>query len=506
MFRARRGAIESLEDFVMLIAAIALVAFLFLILRAYWPSEEKGTPKGVEVLGKVTGMPVRSDSGNVADVSRFLAEDARECFRKNRYGLEPKSQSCGAYRIRTDGLISEWNVTRYLECEELPNNDCAGCEKCVSKIVVDQDKLYVGMEREDSLVEVRYDGQKRKIVIESFGCIDDSDCNDDNECTADACLDKAKIDSKCESRLDCLLPVCTAEAGKKGSSWCKDCRLPSEKGRCDDGIDNDCDGIADGNDTECRPCIPANKTEGEACFCDPECTPPLVCANGACCSKGKVWNGTQCIDFKPGEGGTPRDPSEVFDIVFVPLNYGSSDEDFNRFKGQADTMLAFFLRTSPFKDCSDGPDRVKAHYIQPKDCQARCGNDVCGSCHPTAMGCVRNSEFASTWDKIVALTNTQYCQGIVGCVQGYNAPTGVSFSGCGPLTPTHELGHQLGLCHVRCTGREADACSAHCPNAADCNAGIRTCIMSYCSGRDRFCPAGYNHLKTNALAKWLKGC
>lgn len=510
IFYRHKGAIESIEDFIMIAAALALVAFLFMIIGSYWPSGEKGVPRGVEVAGKVAG--INASKVDVNEVSRYLAENAADCFRKNRYGLEPKSQSCMKMKIETPEAITEGNVTANLKCEDLPNNDCPGCGKCVSARTTEQDKLFVNITRKESWVEIRYDGGERKIFIESFGCVDNLDCEDDSACTRDTCLDKETTYSKCENMLDCSLPACTNEAGKQGSSWCSLCKMPSEKGRCDDGIDNDCDGTSDTNDTECMPCLPANKTEGESCNCDLECTTPLTCANGACCPKDEVWNGTECVTSVSSgndSGGQPRDPAQAFDIVFVPLNYGATDAEFDRFKASSDAMLAFFLRTSPFKDCSDGRDRVVAHYIQPKDCQTRCGNDVngvCGTCHTAAMGCVRSSQFAHTWDKIVALTNTAFCSGVVGCVQDYNAPTGVSFSACGPLTPTHELGHQLGLCHVRCTGREADACSAHCPNAADCSSGIRSCIMSYCNGRDRFCPAGYNHLKTNALSRWVQGC
>ena len=68
-------------------------------------------------------------------------------------------------------------------------------------------------------------------------CEMNSDCDDGDGCTADSCADGATCAATCAND-----PVCG------------DC-VPThekEKGpRCQDGLDNDCDGLIDGNDPDC---------------------------------------------------------------------------------------------------------------------------------------------------------------------------------------------------------------------------------------------------------------
>jgi hypothetical protein len=227
-----KGILESIEQFLMVAAALALVAVMISLVFNLWPGPEQ------------TGVAGKKD-----EVSRILAEKSWECFKKHRFGADPKSGVCFTLELTSDELITESDVTRFLNCEELPNNDCHGCENCVSGRMTEQDKLTYKVEKANTFFKISYSGSDRKVEISGFGCFSDAECSDGNSCTSDVCSFPKTLKSRCVNTLNCSL--CEEGMGAEGSDWCRSCKLKSEYGFCDDGIDNDCDLALDTEDSDC---------------------------------------------------------------------------------------------------------------------------------------------------------------------------------------------------------------------------------------------------------------
>ena len=92
-------------------------------------------------------------------------------------------------------------------------------------------------------------------------CSVDSDCNDGDSCSIDTCTNGGTCAAACDNIFpacgDRVSDLCCGPSCHPGSDV--DCIPPpcvpthsKEKGpRCSDGIDNDCDGVMDGNDPDC---------------------------------------------------------------------------------------------------------------------------------------------------------------------------------------------------------------------------------------------------------------
>ncbi len=141
------------------------------------------------------------------------------------------------------------------------------------------------------------------------------DCDDTNATVypgaAEICNDG--VDNDCDARIDCGDyadctgdPACcdgdgTCESFESKCTCAADCGTPpsSENGVCADGLDNDCDGVADCDDFEC-------------CQSQPSCQLPFGCGDGSCHSViGETQCTCQCDCGPPGsvEGscGNTRD-------------------------------------------------------------------------------------------------------------------------------------------------------------------------------------------------------
>ncbi|MFH1433010.1 MAG: hypothetical protein ABIG84_07385 [archaeon] len=348
------------------------------------------------------------------------------------------------------------------------------------------------------------------------------------------------IDGVCDS--DCALPInnnitcdfdCngTTYAGNPGRLKDEDCFVCD--GQCNGFCSPDCsfldndpdcpggfidfDTLAEccGNDEcgigeNCEVCnadCPANMSisgiVGTPCECTLECNGAagLVCngpiGNEHCCPNGQKWNGTQCVIIN------------YFNIVFVPIGWGTSSSDYYNYKAIADTALNDFMAKSPFSECPYPEENVKVHYIDVSDCQETC-TDHCTDCIIKARACVlNNAALAGIYNRFVAITKG-ISGPVGGCASGIPGD-GVSVSDTWPEATTHELGHTLGLGHVDCDV-PCHACmvTPNNPNCLDCSYtpadDKKYFIMDYCSPMDHFGPNGYNHLKSSALSTWLTGC
>lgn len=244
--------------------------------------------------------------------------------------------------------------------------------------------------------------------------------------------------------------------------------------------------------------------EEERCDYDFECSGDMACeephpdAEGdgeRCCPEGERWNGEECSS------------PETYDIVYSPLNYGSGD--FNAFQSQAERAHDFLVPQSPFGECENPENHIRAHYLE--DMSGSCpsgGRAICNECPQEALDRVRASELGNTYDVVAGICQGNSCNtgGICGCAAGIPSEASVSQQQpCGDWEGlvAHEVGHSWGLYHVEECGA-AGGCAG--PNAQDCSEpDRRNFIMSYCS-MSQFGPAAYDHLENDVFDRYLEGC
>jgi hypothetical protein len=119
-------------------------------------------------------------------------------------------------------------------------------------------------------------------------CLADADCDDANACTTDLCIDNAcsnpdaplpeappcfvficdpeigginvDVPVTCVDDGDiCTIEVCDPSIGTTGACVTNPNPNPPEGSQeisCEDGLDNDCDGLVDGDDGDCSTCTP----------------------------------------------------------------------------------------------------------------------------------------------------------------------------------------------------------------------------------------------------------
>ena len=93
---------------------------------------------------------------------------------------------------------------------------------------------------------------------DTAACSVNSDCDDGDSCSTDTCTNGGLCAAACDNSFPaCDLNVSDGCCGPScDQSTDIDCTCvpthPKEKGpRCSDGIDNDCDGLTDGDDPDC---------------------------------------------------------------------------------------------------------------------------------------------------------------------------------------------------------------------------------------------------------------
>jgi len=243
-------------------------------------------------------------------------------------------------------------------------------------------------------------------------------CNDGNMCTLDFCVTgrgcvsqtqmeicNDGIDDDCNGLIDCADPVCS---GRPGCSCVPS--APFER-LCGDGIDNDCNGLTDcgdpfcGMDPACRMCIPTEPFE-RSCRdgVDNDCNGRIDCFDPNCI-------GTfQC----PGDAGfcMPRAPVEVICLDGI-------DDDCDGFIDCADPDCFGRPGCGVFPDGGGGPDvgvctfPENCHNGIDDDCNGLtdCMDFFCVMTDPSCRTCVPTSMFErNCFDGI-----DDDCDGLIDC-------------------------------------------------------------------------------------------
>jgi len=210
-------------------------------------------------------------------------------------------------------------------------------------------------------------------------------------------------------------------------------------------------------------------------------------------------------------------------IVFVPIGYDTTSEV--EFLNLSKESVEYFASVTPFNECSVPAERISAVFISTQACNITACSDDCGSgnnpaqnCQFLVQACANNN--TNYYDRAVGVCRGTSCGGSCGgCADGIPGKSAVVNSAdcSGALAyriVSHELGHTLGLYHVRstagvngCWDSEGGACQA--PNAADCNLNatdISKQVMAYCPAMERHGPSAFDYLNKTALHKYLWVC
>src|SRR3989338_5464695 len=147
-----KGILETIPEFFQIIAGIAVALILLLLV--------------FQLTGGFKNSSEVNLSGDKQKIASTIANYIVTCWDQNRNGLSPKSSVCKNINIISNSTITEFDVTKSLNCENIPNNNCTSgdCSSCVSKRYPNQDKvkLYI---TSDKNFTISYDGYERAIFV-----------------------------------------------------------------------------------------------------------------------------------------------------------------------------------------------------------------------------------------------------------------------------------------------------------------------------------------------------
>ena len=151
----RKGILESIPDFFQIIVAIVIGLILIAIAFEFFANQTQGTNIVI--------------SGNVDQVAERVAKYVTDCWNDHRQGLDSTSGVCSTVTIEEDNLVSENNMTKYIDCRTLPDNSCSpdDCSKCMSPKYPDdrQDDVKWSFDNSTQYMEISYLGADRAVKV-----------------------------------------------------------------------------------------------------------------------------------------------------------------------------------------------------------------------------------------------------------------------------------------------------------------------------------------------------
>lgn len=243
------------------------------------------------------------------------------------------------------------------------------------------------------------------------------------------------------------------------------------------------------------------------CEYDFECQEGLECAKeqgggeSYCCPVGERYNS----DTGECEGDS------AYNLAFVPARYSSQAD----FSSDADEFFEYYISRAPFRECSQPDQNVDKIKVETSECEIdNCNVWESNQCFEEMKSCADEHIGVGEWDKIVGLAEgtgpSVEIDGELGIIAGraesIPGEVSVTYTAHSVVTGAHEIGHTKGLYHVD-TGQEAGTHQG--PNEADNHEPLEDrmeFIMSYSNQRDRFGPAGYEHIKENVVNEAIEGC
>jgi hypothetical protein len=217
-------------------------------------------------------------------------------------------------------------------------------------------------------------------------------CDDGMYCTVnDACANGecAGTPRECTSADPCLVGACN-----EGAKECEFAQksIPGAEGSagtCDDGKDNDCDGLTDMSDPNCRPCQNASEcNDGNVCTTD-ECTVE-GCRNNAVQDASECDDGKYCTAGDQCAGGVctpagPRSCSEEEDACHFGVCDEEADQCVKQQKTNGTSCEDGFSCTA-VEQCADGACQV----VAARDCTD--GNDCTIDTCQEVLGCQHQNQ------------------------------------------------------------------------------------------------------------------
>ncbi|MEM7826787.1 MAG: hypothetical protein QXQ40_01005 [Candidatus Aenigmatarchaeota archaeon] len=188
-----KSILESVPGSLYVIIAFAAGAIMLIFILRFLPAESEMTIKH--------------------EIPRRLADFAEDCWRAHRYGMDPVSEVCKTLRITNKTNESE--ITKFLDCKNLPNYECYpdNCTYCKSDFHEDNDKLIAFIE---DAGEIRISYVDRKIRISLIEC--DSVCQCKRLC----------IEKSAEMNKECMKALFYADCKNDVDKFYEDCLIGCE--------------------------------------------------------------------------------------------------------------------------------------------------------------------------------------------------------------------------------------------------------------------------------------